>query len=72
MNARFLLRHTRESGYPEVFDLPGFQVAPANAGLPGMTTEIRGELLIQHSNGIRKHLQGVVFEIQVDKFRLRE
>ncbi|HEY6366395.1 MAG TPA: hypothetical protein VI585_16540, partial [Candidatus Binatia bacterium] len=33
-------RHTRESGYPEVFDFPGFRVALAIASLPGMTTEL--------------------------------
>jgi len=32
-------RHTRESGYPEVFDFPGFRVALAIASLPGMTPD---------------------------------
>jgi hypothetical protein len=32
-------RHTRESGYPEGFDFPGFRVALAVASLPGMTTD---------------------------------
>src|SRR5215510_13348673 len=30
-------RHTRESGYPEVFEFLGFRVALAIASLPGMT-----------------------------------
>ena len=30
-------RHTRESGYPEVFDFPGFRVALAIASFRGMT-----------------------------------
>src|SRR5262245_10342684 len=30
-------RHTRESGYPEAFNFPGFRVALAIASLPGMT-----------------------------------
>jgi len=33
-------RHTRESGYPEVFDFPGFRVTLAIASLPGMTPRI--------------------------------
>jgi hypothetical protein len=34
------VRHTRESGYPEVFEIPGFRVALAIASLPGMTSEL--------------------------------
>jgi hypothetical protein len=30
-------RHARESGHPDAFDFPGFRVAPAIAGSPGMT-----------------------------------
>jgi hypothetical protein len=40
-------RHTRESGYPEVFDFPGFRVELAMASLPGMTPKL--------FNGFRKH-----------------
>ncbi len=40
MNERAPHRHTRESGYPEVFDFPGFRVALAIASLPGMTPKL--------------------------------
>ena len=39
--------HARQSGYPEVFDFPGFRVALAIASLPGMTPEL--------FNGFREH-----------------
>jgi hypothetical protein len=45
--ARFLDRHARESGHPEVFEIPGFRVALAIASLPGMTLKL--------FNGFRKH-----------------
>jgi hypothetical protein len=37
-------RHARESGHPEVFEIPGFRVALAIASLPGMTLELGSEL----------------------------
>jgi hypothetical protein len=40
INQRAPHRHTRESGYPEVFDFPGFRVALAIASLPGMTPKL--------------------------------
>jgi len=36
--------HSRESGNPEVFEIPGFRVALAITSLPGMTIELRHEL----------------------------
>ena len=39
-NSASAYRHTRESGYPEFLDFPGFRVALAIAGLPGMTIEM--------------------------------
>ena len=40
MNERARHRHTRESGYPEVFDFPEFRVALAIASLRGMTPKL--------------------------------
>jgi hypothetical protein len=40
-------RHARESGHPEVFEIPGFRLALAIASLAGMTSEL--------FNGFRKH-----------------
>jgi hypothetical protein len=45
--ARFLDRHARESGHPEVFEIPGFPVVLAIASLPGITLKL--------FNGFRKH-----------------
>ena len=46
INQRATYRHTRESAYPEVFEIPGFRVALATASLPGMTPQL--------FNGFRK------------------
>jgi hypothetical protein len=32
-------RHAGQNRHPEVFEIPGFRVAPAIASLPGMTIE---------------------------------
>src|SRR5262247_4722289 len=49
-------RHTRESGYPEVFEFPGFRVALAIASLPGMTPKILNRFREHHARAaIRKH-----------------
>ena len=39
-----LRRHSRESGNPEVFEIPGFRLALAIASMAGMTLEIFNEL----------------------------
>ena len=41
-------RHAGENRHPEVFEIPGFQVALATASLPGMTIELCKELLRHH------------------------
>jgi hypothetical protein len=51
INQRAPHRHTRESGYPEVFDFPGFRVALAIASLPGMTLKL--------FNGFQEHYTGL-------------
>ena len=43
-------RHSRENGNPEVFEIPGFRVAPAIASLPGMTPELWRELQFHHTS----------------------
>ena len=43
-------RHTRESGYPEVFEFPGFRVALAIASLPGMTHKLFNEFGGHHTS----------------------
>src|SRR5262249_55268908 len=48
-------RHTRESGYPEVFDFPGFRVALATASLPGMTPN--------YSTDFRNATQGHLYSL---------
>jgi hypothetical protein len=42
-----LPRHARESGHPDVFEIPGFRLALAVASLAGMTSEL--------FNGFREH-----------------
>src|SRR5918996_5183787 len=42
-------RHTRGSGHPEVFEVPGFRLALAIASLAGMTFELFNELKKHHT-----------------------
>jgi hypothetical protein len=59
INQRASHRHTRESGYPEVFDFPGFRVALAIASLPRMTLKL--------FNGFREHHTN--FSLSADSLR---
>src|SRR5919106_4736024 len=46
--------HTREGGYPEYLDFPGFRVALAIASLPGMTQILFNELQKHHITDRRR------------------
>jgi hypothetical protein len=46
-------RHTRQSGYPEVFDLSAFRVALAIASLPGMTRGLFDGLQLQDTSSVQ-------------------
>ena len=47
-------RHCRESGNPDLVEIPGFRVALAIASLPGMTPKL--------FNGFREHQTRLVWE----------
>ncbi len=46
--------HARESGHPDVFEIPGFRLAPAIASLAGMTPEL--------FNGLGKHHSSIFYQ----------
>src|SRR5262245_45861489 len=46
-------RHARESGHPEVFEIPGFRLALAIASLAGMTSKLFNGVPEEHNSVLR-------------------